>query len=101
MDAAASPLAKIFTAPVYRKRLKKREFDKEAAQIFGFHSRLARGNGRLLQTQKFAPPPCQIYEFISCEWYNVLEGTEKGDYPKDISLNSVGKNQAVDIRHLA
>ena len=29
--------------------------------------------------------------------HNVLEGTEKGDHPKDISLNSVGKNQAVTI----
>ena len=35
-----------------------------------FSRALAIANGRLLQTQKFAPLSFQIYEFIFCEWYN-------------------------------
>ncbi len=37
-----------------------------------FSRALAIANGRSLQTQKFAPPSFQIYEFIFCEWYHLF-----------------------------
>jgi hypothetical protein len=46
---------------VYRNNLNNRFLALSAWQhLFGLHSRLAIGKGRLLQTQKSAPPPCPI-----------------------------------------
>ncbi|HSX38735.1 MAG TPA: hypothetical protein VLE95_07915 [Chlamydiales bacterium] len=64
--------------PLYRNNLKNRFLTTSAWQhFFCLRSRLAIGNGRSLQTQKTAPPPCQIPDSSGCFGIDTFDYVEE------------------------